>query len=49
MAVSFEGEEGVDLGGLSKDWFDAVARALAEDAACKYRAGPLATGPDGAL
>merc|ERR1719223_1105776 len=28
----FEGEAGVDAGGVTRDWFDGMARALAEDA-----------------
>lgn len=32
MAVHYEGEKGVDAGGLTKDWFDALARALSKEA-----------------
>lgn len=46
MSVAFVGEQGVDVGGLSKDWFDAVAHGLAGGAA---GGGPLAAAPDGAL
>jgi len=46
LTVGFQGEQGIDAGGLSKDWFDSVARALAEGSAT---GGPLAMAPDGAL
>jgi len=32
MSVTFEGEAGIDAGGLTRDWFDGVAKALAQDA-----------------
>eukprot|EP00404_Azadinium_spinosum_P036867 CAMPEP_0180641182 /NCGR_PEP_ID=MMETSP1037_2-20121125/46320_1 /TAXON_ID=632150 /ORGANISM="Azadinium spinosum, Strain 3D9" /LENGTH=824 /DNA_ID=CAMNT_0022663957 /DNA_START=23 /DNA_END=2494 /DNA_ORIENTATION=- len=48
LSVTFEGEEGVDVGGLTRDWFDSVARALVEGA-CKSGGGLLATAPDSTL
>lgn len=30
VSVQFAGEQGVDAGGLTRDWFDSVGRALAE-------------------
>eukprot|EP00443_Scrippsiella_acuminata_P107948 CAMPEP_0115603266 /NCGR_PEP_ID=MMETSP0272-20121206/16338_1 /TAXON_ID=71861 /ORGANISM="Scrippsiella trochoidea, Strain CCMP3099" /LENGTH=471 /DNA_ID=CAMNT_0003038781 /DNA_START=872 /DNA_END=2287 /DNA_ORIENTATION=- len=47
MSVGFEGEQGVDAGGLSRDWFDSVARALAD---IELGCAPLAaTAPDATL
>lgn len=48
MVVFFEGEEGFDAGGLTRDWFDSMAKAfneLAEDG----NTGILTTAPDGTL
>jgi hypothetical protein len=33
IKVRFLNEDGIDAGGLSKDWFDAVAKALVRDSA----------------
>lgn len=46
IIVEFEAEEGIDTGGLTRDWFDSVGRAVAESAA-----GPslLVLAPDGTL
>lgn len=46
MRVRFDDELGIDAGGLSRDWFDSVARALAQGAS---GLGPLATSSDGSL
>jgi E3 ubiquitin-protein ligase HUWE1 len=34
IRISFEGEEGLDAGGLAKDWFGAVGRALVDRSEC---------------
>jgi len=49
MSVKFVGEMGVDAGGLSRDWFESVARALAEGADDVRGSSLLAYGPDQTL
>lgn len=50
MSVYFEGEQGIDAGGLSRDWFDSVARALVDSAALnRFRFSVLAALPSGAV
>lgn len=47
VTVDFDGEEGIDSGGLTRDWFDSVARTVAEGA---YKSnGLVALAPDGTL
>ncbi|CAJ1373127.1 unnamed protein product [Effrenium voratum] len=41
MSVSFDGEKGIDAGGLLRDWFDSIAMALVDEAS------PLAAEADG--
>merc|ERR550514_1221586 len=48
MLVYYEGEEGIDAGGLARDWFDGVAKALNDDAA-DGKTSLLATAPDSTL
>jgi len=45
--VEFEGEEGIDSGGVTRDWFDAVGRMVAEDSAAGR--GLMALAPDRSL
>jgi len=49
MRVKFQGEMGVDAGGLTDGWFDAVSQVLAEDAGEPDGSSLLANGLDEAL
>jgi len=49
ISVTFEGEKGFDAGGLTRDWFDSVGRALAEHANEMRGTGLLTTAPDQTL
>lgn len=49
LVVEYEGEGGIDAGGVARDWFDAVGKALAEGGAGGSGAGILASAPDGTL
>ena len=48
MSVSYEGEKGIDAGGLLRDWFDAVATALSVQGSplMEEADGLVCTGPD---
>lgn len=49
MSVEFEGEEGVDCGGLTRDWFDAVGQALLEGVGDVRGSSLLTLAPDQTL
>lgn len=49
MSVSFEGEQGIDMGGPTRDWFDTVALRLAQGAGDVRGSSLLATAPDRTL
>lgn len=49
MTVIFVGEQGVDGGGLKRDWFDSVAKALLEEAEQLNGKSLLACAPDQTL
>eukprot|EP00929_Paragymnodinium_shiwhaense_P085388 TRINITY_DN45797_c1_g2_i1.p1 TRINITY_DN45797_c1_g2~~TRINITY_DN45797_c1_g2_i1.p1 ORF type:complete len:629 (-),score=153.65 TRINITY_DN45797_c1_g2_i1:104-1990(-) len=49
LYVEFESEVAVDLGGVTKDWFDSVARHLTEDAQSGSAGSIFVEAPDGTL
>jgi hypothetical protein len=49
MLVTFEGESGLDAGGVQRDWFDSVARALTEGVLDVGGTSLLTTAPDQTL
>lgn len=49
LSVDYAGEEGVDGGGLMRDWFDAVAQALLDGTSDVRGSSLFALAPDGTL
>jgi len=49
VTVKFEGEQGLDAGGLTREWFDAVGRALSDGAADPKGDSLLTLAPDQTL
>mmetsp|Transcript_107097 Transcript_107097/g.298274 ORF Transcript_107097/g.298274 Transcript_107097/m.298274 type:complete len:684 (-) Transcript_107097:106-2157(-) len=49
ISILFDGESGSDFGGLTRDWFDSVGRALAERADDVRGSSLLAMAPDQTL
>jgi len=49
VSVKFDGEAGIDAGGLAREWFDAVGRALGDQALSSSAKSVFLLGPDQTL